>query len=81
MCQFCMQHGAGKKWYLYTQNYTEKLALSEGRESFINNFFKDYERNYTKNVRMTDTAIKIPFIKDFAERKVRNYLIKNMLDK
>jgi hypothetical protein len=22
---------------------------------------------------MTDTAIKIPFIKDFAERKVRNY--------
>jgi len=30
---------------------------------------------------MIDTAIKVPFIKDFAERKVRNYLIKNMLDK
>lgn len=73
MCQFCMQHGAGKKWYLSAQNYTEKLAASEGRESFIHNFFKNYERNYPRSIQLIDTAIKVPLIKDFAEMKVNNY--------
>lgn len=73
MCQFCMQHGAGKKWYLSAQNYSEKLALSEGRESFIDNFFKNYERNYPRSIHLIDRAIKVPFIKDIAETKVKNY--------
>ncbi len=73
MCQFCLQHGAGKKWYLSAQNYTEKLALSEGRESFITDFFKNYERNYCRRIQLVDLARKVPFIKEFAEMKVRNY--------
>ena len=73
MCQFCMQHGDGKKWYLSAKNYTEKLALSEGRDSFIKDFFKNYEKNYRKRVQMVDIAIKVPFIKEFAEKKVQNY--------
>ncbi len=77
MCQFCMEHGAGKKWYLSAKNYTDELASSEGRESFIKDFFKNYEKNYQRRVQMVDIARKIPFIKEFAEMKVRNYFLKD----
>ncbi len=73
MCEFCIQHGAGKKWYLAAQNHAEKLAASEGRESFIKDFFGNYEKNYRKNVRMTDMARKIPFVREYAETKIKNY--------
>ena len=73
MCEFCIQHGAGKKWYLESKNHAEKLAASEERESFIKDFFKFYERNYRKNVRMVDIAKKVPFVREYAENKIRNY--------
>lgn len=75
MCEFCIQHGAGKKWYLAAKNYADELAASEGRELFITDFFKNYERNYRKNVRMTDMARKIPFAGEYAEKKINNYFI------
>jgi len=73
MCEFCIQHGAGKKWYLAAQNHANELAVSEGREAFIKDFFKNYERNYKKNTRRTDIARKIPFIREYAEMKIKNY--------
>ena len=73
MCQFCAEHGSGKKWYLHAENYTKKLMDSQGRESFIDDFFKNYERNYRKRVNMVDFARKIPFIKEYARTKVNNY--------
>lgn len=73
MCEFCIQHGDGKKWYLASKNYIEKLASSDGRESFIKDFFKNYENNYRKSVFKVDIANRIPFIRKYAELKVRNY--------
>jgi NAD-dependent dihydropyrimidine dehydrogenase PreA subunit len=73
MCEFCVQHGPGKKWYLVAQNYADKLAASEERKKFIHDFFKSYERNYRKNVRMTDIARKVPFVREYAEKKLNNY--------
>lgn len=73
MCEFCIQHGAGKKWYLAAKNYTDKLAASEGRESFIKDFFESYERNYRRKVRKTDIAMKIPFVREYAKVKINDY--------
>lgn len=73
MCKFCIQHGDGKKWYLSGKNYIKKLAASNGRESFITDFFKNYEYNYRKNVYKVDIANRLPFIRKYAEIKVRNY--------
>ena len=39
MCQFCMQHGAGKKWYLSAQNYSDKLALENYRHFCLGMMF------------------------------------------
>ena len=29
MCQFCVQHGEGKKWYLAMKNYSHELLHAE----------------------------------------------------
>ncbi len=33
MCEFCHQHGEGKKWYLNAANYAEELYNDAARAS------------------------------------------------
>jgi len=39
MCEFCIQHGEGKKWYLQAKNYSEDLLSDARRRRFITDFF------------------------------------------
>jgi len=39
MCEFCHQHGEGKKWYLQAKNYSEDLLSDVKRRQFIKGFF------------------------------------------
>ena len=41
MCDFCNQHGEGKKWYLNASNYAEDLLSDLRRRRFITRFFED----------------------------------------
>jgi len=41
MCDFCHQHGEGKKWYLNANNYAEDLLSDLRRRRFITRFFED----------------------------------------
>jgi len=41
MCEFCMKHGEGKKWYLEAKNYSEDLLSDVRRVKFIREFFKE----------------------------------------
>lgn len=41
MCEFCLQHGEGKKWYLQACNYGEELLNDIRRRRFIEEFFTD----------------------------------------
>jgi len=43
MCQFCIEHGEGKKWYLQAKNYSQEL-MNEGRKRFMADFFENVER-------------------------------------
>jgi hypothetical protein len=40
MCDFCHQHGEGKKWYLDARNYSEDLLSDLGRRKYIKRFFE-----------------------------------------
>ncbi|MFQ5988282.1 MAG: 4Fe-4S ferredoxin, partial [Dehalococcoidia bacterium] len=42
MCEFCIQHGEGKKWYLQAKNYSEEL-FNEERKRFMADFFEKIE--------------------------------------
>ncbi|MBS1226338.1 MAG: 4Fe-4S ferredoxin iron-sulfur binding protein, partial [Candidatus Aminicenantes bacterium] len=41
MCEFCHQHGEGKKWYLNANNYAEDLMSDLRRRQFITHFFEN----------------------------------------
>lgn len=41
MCEFCTQHGEGKKWYLQAKNYGEDLASDLRRQRFVDHFFNE----------------------------------------
>jgi len=41
MCDFCHQHGEGKKWYLDARNYSEDLLSDLRRRTFIERFFEN----------------------------------------
>jgi NAD-dependent dihydropyrimidine dehydrogenase PreA subunit len=38
MCEFCLQHGEGKKWYLRAENYAEELLADVSRRKMISDF-------------------------------------------
>ena len=44
MCEFCVQHGEGKKWYLQAKNYSSDLLSDAKRRGFIREFFKHPEK-------------------------------------
>ncbi len=42
MCQFCHQHGDGKKWYLKAENYSEELLNDLERRRYLEEFLPKY---------------------------------------
>jgi ferredoxin len=49
MCEFCIQHGEGKIWYLEAKNYSEELH-NEERKLFMKGFFEDVEQEVVTKV-------------------------------
>ncbi len=44
MCEFCTQHGEGKKWYLNMENYSKELIEQEGRRAYMTEFLNTFEQ-------------------------------------
>ena len=45
MCEFCHEHGEGKKWYLQAKNYSQEL-WNEERKRMTRDFFEKFEETY-----------------------------------
>ncbi len=45
MCNFCVQHGDGKRWYASARNYAVDLESDLRRRGFIVDFVRNFERN------------------------------------
>ncbi|MEW6531206.1 MAG: hypothetical protein AB1473_10240 [Thermodesulfobacteriota bacterium] len=46
MCEFCHEHGEGKKWYLEMKNYSRELVAQGGRLGFIDDTRAHFEAKY-----------------------------------
>jgi len=44
MCDWCVSHGAGEKWYLEAKNYSIKMLEDPGRQAFFNEYFLKLEK-------------------------------------
>jgi ferredoxin len=45
MCQFCVQHGDGKAWYLEASNYSFDLDSDLKRRDYLIEFVRDFGKN------------------------------------
>ena len=43
MCEFCVQHGEGQKWYLAMKNYSRELLEQDSRLEYIAGFANTFE--------------------------------------
>ena len=43
MCEFCLKHGEGEKWYLQAKNYSDDLLSDIRRRRFIERFLSNTE--------------------------------------
>jgi NAD-dependent dihydropyrimidine dehydrogenase PreA subunit len=43
MCEFCLKHGEGEKWYLQAKNYSEDLLSDVKRRKFLEGFATNME--------------------------------------
>jgi Pyruvate/2-oxoacid:ferredoxin oxidoreductase delta subunit len=74
MCEFCVQHGEGKKWYLQAKNYSQDLLSDARRRGFIKDFFSHPESLGADQGQMAKLA-KLP---PFAQRMVKSGATRKM---
>ena len=46
MCEFCIKHGEGKKWYLNVKNYSQDLVNDIIRRKYVRRFFYGADKGY-----------------------------------
>lgn len=57
MCEFCLQHGEGEKWYLQAKNYSEDLLSDARRREFIAEFVSVSAEEQGQSVRGMDASL------------------------
>ncbi len=62
MCEFCLKHGEGKKWYLQAKNYSDDLLSDVGRRRFIEGFATQNPEEVAGAVGRMENLEKLPRI-------------------
>lgn len=70
MCEFCIKHGEGKKWYLNVKNYNNDLINDIARKKFAENHFHWLDKIY-KRYHAIDDPFRFSFIKPYIRLMLR----------
>ena len=71
MCEFCVKHGEGEKWYLQAKNYSEDLLSDLSRQRMIKDFSKMSVSQMRRQVGQLDKLDKAPsFIRWALTRRI-----------
>ena len=63
MCEFCTQHGEGKKWYLTMENYSKDLLNQNKRRKYAAKFLNRFDKRMPPNIKNLDRIRKTPLMK------------------
>jgi ferredoxin len=63
MCEFCTQHGEGKKWYLTMENYSIELLNQNDRRNYAAEFLNGFHQRVPQSIRQLDKIRKTPLMK------------------
>ncbi len=75
MCQFCVEHGEGKRWYLQAQNYAFDLDSDLKRREYVLEFIKGFDQMRSRAIVAGETLEKLPAP---LAKAGRNAISKNM---
>lgn len=76
MCEFCINHGEGKKWYEVMDNYSKEMYARDNREKYMRHFLPNILRNGSINLaRLDRLKTKMPlayrFVRKLATRSMK----------
>ena len=60
MCQFCVEHGEGKRWYLEAKNYALDLNSDLVRREYVVDFISGFPRMRGRAIAAGEFASKVP---------------------
>jgi ferredoxin len=63
MCEFCTQHGEGKKWYFAMENYSIELLNQSDRRKYAAEFLNGFHKRVPPSLRQLDKIRKTPLMK------------------
>ena len=72
MCEFCVKHGGGRKWYLAMENYSRELLHQDGRIGYMSYFANTFEERIPRRLDQLEKLSRLPFhsiAKQFLTRK------------
>lgn len=70
MCEFCLKHGEGQKWYLQAKHYSDDLLSDVRRRRLIEDFFTNADAVPRDVQRVSDLDKAPRFIKNMISRLV-----------
>jgi Pyruvate/2-oxoacid:ferredoxin oxidoreductase delta subunit len=62
MCEFCVKHGDGNKWYLTMKNYSQELLEEEDRINYMVDFANGFEERVPKSMTRLEKISKQPVL-------------------
>jgi len=78
MCEFCLKHGEGKKWYLQAANYSEDLLNDVSRRRMIENFVTDFDSAAKSPAKITERLEKFANAPKFIQGIFRKLIPRKM---
>ena len=60
MCQFCVEHGEGKRWYLQAQNYAFDLDSDLKRRAYLIEFVRGFDTMRAQAITLGEVLSKLP---------------------
>jgi ferredoxin len=60
VCQFCVEHGEGERWYLSAKNYAHDLRSDLERRDYIVRFIRDFGRTRARTIAGLDLVEHMP---------------------
>ena len=75
MCEFCMQHGEGRKWYLEARNYGEDLLSDMNKRKAFRKFMSKPMTSMDEFHRRMEELEKAP---RFVRQMIRSKTVRNM---
>lgn len=75
MCEFCIRHGEGKKWYEIMRHYSEELYHQNNREKYIKEFVESTQTKTVSDInRMIKFKRKMPAAFRFYRRMATRWM-------